>query len=127
MNVVATVPSFDTFTLDAPRVDIAPGTLFAVGIPFSTVLISTVTGILSSLDKKNRSIEVTNIPPGVVTLNVWASGSPPPPPPPAGAGGGGSGINLVLESCIADDVTSGTSIEVIVDVHQVEYLANSKY
>ena len=53
----------------------APGTIFWVGIPFSTDLILTLTGIAVSIFLKNKSTDLTNIPPSLSTKNVSARGS----------------------------------------------------
>ncbi|MNP01947.1 hypothetical protein D3C76_937770 [compost metagenome] len=75
VNLVATVPSLDTFTWLGFRVTWLYGTMFLPGTPASISRIWIETGIAASLVLKNSSMLVTNTPPDFSTKNDCANGS----------------------------------------------------
>ena len=76
INVVAVSAVVETLISAAFIVASANGKIVNVGNPLCIVLIVTVTGILVDLDEKNKSILGIKTPPGVVTKNDCATGSP---------------------------------------------------
>ena len=78
VNVVGLEASDDVNTSSASNTTFENGNTVCVGVPFSTVLISTATGISGSLVKKNKSSLVKNTPPSSAessTRKVCARGS----------------------------------------------------
>ena len=63
VNVVGLEASSDVNTSTGFLTTLENGTIFCVGVPLTTVLMSIATGISSSLVKKNISILVKNTPP----------------------------------------------------------------
>ena len=127
-NVVGLEASVDVNTSSDCLTTLENGNIFCVGIPFSTVLISSMTGISGSLVKKNISILVKNTPPSndaSSIKNVCASGSSQS----VSSGGGGGGfcptilvsswrvlptlVNVLASFC-ASDVTLAFLTDIIV-------------
>ena len=94
-NVVGLEASVDVNTSSDCFTTLENGNIFCVGVPFSTVLISSITGISGSLVKKNISILVKNTPPSndaSSIKNVCASGSSQS----VSSGGGGGGFEPTI-------------------------------
>src|SRR6056300_1122460 len=78
VNVVVVVPSALVFTEPGFKATSENGNILLPGYPFTTSLICSVTGILSSFELKKISIDVKNTPPSSSIRNVCANGSTHP-------------------------------------------------
>ena len=70
VNLVASEPSSEIVISLGFLVTILKGKILSAGLPPSVSMIATVTGMLLSLDLKNKSIEVKNAPSPKLFINV---------------------------------------------------------